>query len=138
MNGEFDEDNGSQAGHVDHDDVDDEPPYQAIRTMGIGELIPIEEPIVDTQEEGTSSTQVEPSTSTIDQETIQEQEYDLHPHDQENGQEPNSSGEQEHHEPTTPRTPLRVNHEQDEGNDEDIRVGESFGQAMERRVIRRA
>ena len=42
MNVEFDEDNGSQAGHIDHDDAGDDPPSQAIRTMGIGELIPLE------------------------------------------------------------------------------------------------
>jgi hypothetical protein len=139
MNVEFVEDNGSQAEHIDHDDVGDDAPSQAIRTMGIGELIPIEGPIDDTQEEGTSSTQVEPSTSIVDQETIQEQEHDIHSNDQEDGQDPpNSSGEQEHNEPTTPRTPLRVDHEQDKGNDEDICVGETIGQALEHRVIRRA
>ena len=139
MNVEFVEDNGSQAEHIDHDNVGDVPPPQAIRTMGIGELIPIEEPIMDTQEEGTSSTQVEPSTSTIDQQAIQEQDHDSHPHEQDNGQDPpNSSGNQEHDEPPSPRTPLRVDHEQDEGNDEDVRVGETIGQAIERRVIRRA
>ena len=68
MNMEFDEDNGSQVGHIDHNDAGDDPPSQAIRTMGIGELIPIEETTDDAQGEGTSSTQVEPSTSTTSQE----------------------------------------------------------------------
>ena len=72
MNVEFDEDNGSQAGHIDHDDAGDDPPSQAIRTMGIGELIPVEEPTVDAQGEGTSSTHVEPYTSTTSQENTQE------------------------------------------------------------------
>ena len=62
--------------------------------MGIGELILVEEPTADAQREGTSSTHVEPSTSTTSQENTQEQEHDLHPHDQEDDQNPpNSSGE---------------------------------------------
>ena len=67
MNVEFDEDNGSQARHIDHDNAGDDPPSQAIRTMGIGELIPVEEPTADAQEERTSSTHVERSTSTTSQ-----------------------------------------------------------------------
>ena len=67
MNVEFDEDNGSQAGHIDHDDASDDPPSQAIRTMGIGELIPVKEETDDAQGEGATSTQVEPSTSTTNQ-----------------------------------------------------------------------
>ena len=124
MNVEFDKDNGSQAGHIDHDDAGDDPPSQAIRTMGIGELIPLEEATDDAQGEGTTSTQVEPSTSTTNQENAQEQEHDLHQHGQEDNQEPSSlGGEQEHQEPSTPRTPLQSTQEQEEGNDEDICVG---------------
>ena len=61
--------------------------------------------------EGTTSTQVEPSTSTTSQEN--EQEHDLHQHGQEYNQEPPSfGGEQEYQEPSTPRTPLQSTQEQ--------------------------
>ena len=76
MNVVFHEDNGSQVGQVDLDDVGDEPSSIAIGRMGIGPLIPIEEPLVATELDS-SSTQVEPSTSTIDQTANQEQAQDL-------------------------------------------------------------
>ena len=90
----------------------------------------------DAQGEGTTSTQVEPSTSTTSQENAQEQEHDLHQRGQTDNQEPSGLGGEQ--EPSTPRTPLQSTQEQEEGNDEDICVGETFDQAMNRRVIRRA
>src|SRR5664279_2752401 len=61
----FDEDNGSQGGRINHDDVGDAIPPIAIRRMGIGEIIPVKEPLV-AEGEGQSSTQVEPSLTSID------------------------------------------------------------------------
>src|SRR5664279_591668 len=68
----FDEDTGSQGGRIDHDVVGDAIPPIAIRRMGIGEIIPIEEPLV-AEGEGQSSTQVEPSLTPIDLHAIQRQ-----------------------------------------------------------------
>ena len=57
---EFDENNGSQVEQSGLCDVGDEIPPQAIRRMGIGQILPIEEPLV-AEGEGQFSTQVEPS-----------------------------------------------------------------------------
>ena len=59
-NVEFDENNGSQVEQSGTCDVGDEIPPQAIRRMGIGHILPIEEPLV-AEGEGQCSTQVEPS-----------------------------------------------------------------------------
>ena len=59
-NVEFDEHNGSQVGQSDLIDVGDEIPPQAIIKMGVGQILPIEEPLV-VEGEGQCSTQVEPS-----------------------------------------------------------------------------
>jgi hypothetical protein len=139
MNVEFDEDNGSQAGHIDHDVVDDEPPSIAIRRMGIGEIIPVEEPLVK-QEVGTSSMQVEPSTSTVDQQANQEQEQVLQnaTQDKDNDQDPpNNNGGQDLGD-SSPRTPLRVDHNQDKGDDEDICIGETPHEVVLCRITHRA
>ena len=57
---EFDENNGSQVEQSGLCDVGDEYPPQAIRRMGIGQILPIEEPLV-AEGEGQCSTQVETS-----------------------------------------------------------------------------
>ena len=57
---EFDENNGSQVEQSGTCDVGDEIPPQAIRRMGVGHILPIEEPLV-AEGEGQCSTQVEPS-----------------------------------------------------------------------------
>ena len=57
-NVEFDENNGSQVEQSGLCDVGDEIPPQAIRRMGIGQILPIEEPLV-AEGEGQCSTQVE-------------------------------------------------------------------------------
>ena len=59
-NMEFDEHDGSQVGQSDLCDVGDEIPPQAIRRMGVGQILPIEEPRV-VEGEGQCSTQVDPS-----------------------------------------------------------------------------
>ena len=59
-NVKFDEHDGSQVGQVDLGDVGDELPPQAIRRMGVGFYLPVEEDLVD-EGEGQSSTQVMPS-----------------------------------------------------------------------------
>ena len=76
MNVEFHEDNGSQVGQIDLNVVDDEPPSIAIGRMGIGPLIPVEGHLV-AKDMDSRSTQVEPSTSSIDQTENQEQAQDL-------------------------------------------------------------
>ena len=43
---EFDENNGSQVEQSGLCDVGDEIPPQSIRRMGIGQILPIEEPLV--------------------------------------------------------------------------------------------
>ena len=57
---EFDENNGSQVEQSGLCDVGDRIPRQAIRTMGVGHILPIEEPLV-AKGEGQCSTQMEPS-----------------------------------------------------------------------------
>ena len=59
-NVEFDENNGSQVEQSGTCGVGDEIPPQAIRRMGVGFILPIEEPLV-AEGEGQCSTQVEPS-----------------------------------------------------------------------------
>ena len=59
-NVEFDENNGSQVEQSGLCDVGDEIPPQAIRRMGIGQILPIEEPLV-AEGEGQCSTRMEPS-----------------------------------------------------------------------------
>jgi len=70
-NVEFDEHNGSQVEQSDLIVVDDEIPPQAIRRMGVGQILPIEEPLV-VEGEGQCSTHVEPSPPQ-DQQANQEQ-----------------------------------------------------------------
>ena len=69
---EFDEHNGSQVGQSDLNDVGDEIPPEAIRRMGVGHFLPIEEPLV-VEGEGQCSTKVEPSPPQ-DQQANQEQD----------------------------------------------------------------
>ena len=57
---EFDENKGSQVEQSGLCDVGDEILSRAIRRMGIGQILPIEEPLV-AEGEGQCSTQVEPS-----------------------------------------------------------------------------
>src|SRR4051812_28455751 len=71
-NMEFDEHNGSQVGQSDLNDVGDEIPPEAIRRMGVGHFLPVEEPLV-AEGEGQCSTQVEPSPPQ-DQQANQEQD----------------------------------------------------------------
>jgi hypothetical protein len=58
----FDENNGSRVEQSGVCDVGDKIPPRAIRRMGVGHLIPIEENLL-VEEEGLCSTQVEPSPS---------------------------------------------------------------------------
>src|SRR3954469_2839006 len=69
---EFDEHNGSQVGQSDLNDVGDEIPPEAIKRMGVGYFLPVEEPLV-AEGEGQCSTQVEPSPPQ-DQQANQEQD----------------------------------------------------------------
>ena len=45
-NMEFDEHNGCQVGQSDLIDIGDEIPPKAIRRMGVGQILPVEEPLV--------------------------------------------------------------------------------------------
>ena len=56
-NVEFDENNGSQVEKSGTCDVGDQIPPHAIRRMGVGHILPIEEPLVP-EGEGQCSTQV--------------------------------------------------------------------------------
>ena len=97
MNVEFHEDNGSQVGKIDLDVVDDETSSIAIGRRGIGPLIPVEGHLV-AKDLDSSSTQVEPSTSSIDQTANQEPAQDLQNDNnyQENDQDsPNDNGGQD-------------------------------------------
>jgi hypothetical protein len=58
----FDENDGSRVEQSGVCDIGDEIPPQAIRTMGVGHLIPIEEHLL-AEREGLCSTQVDPSPS---------------------------------------------------------------------------
>ena len=77
---EFDENNGSQVEQSGTCDVGDEIPPQAIRRMGVGFILPIEEPLV-AEGEGKCSTQVEPSPTQGPQ-----------PHEQDQGQDQPQDG----------------------------------------------
>ena len=81
---EFDKNNGSQVEQNVTCDVGDEIPPQAIRRMGIGHILPIEEPLV-TEREGQCSTQVEPSP-TQGPHASEEQSEGPQPHEQYQGQ----------------------------------------------------
>src|SRR3954462_8309728 len=58
----FEEYYGPQGGRVDACDADDEMPQDAIGRMGVGYILPVEEPLMADREE-LCSTQVEPSSS---------------------------------------------------------------------------
>ena len=89
---EFDENNGSQVEQSGTCDVGDEIPPQAIRRMGIGHILPIEEPLV-AEGEGQCSTQVEPSPPQ-DPHASEEQSEAPQPPEQEQGQDqPQDGGE---------------------------------------------
>ena len=77
---EFDENNGSQVEQSGTCDVGDEIPPQAIRRMGIGHILPIEEPLV-AEGEGQCSTSVEPSP-TQDPHASEEQSEGPQPREQ--------------------------------------------------------
>lgn len=79
-NVEFDKHNGSQMEQSGTCDVGDEIPPQAIIRMGVGFILPIEEPLV-TEGEGQCSTQVEPSPT---QGPHASEEQHEGPHPQEN------------------------------------------------------
>ena len=81
-NVEFDENNGSQVEQSGTCDVGDEIPPQAIRRMGVGFILPIEEPLL-AKGEGQSSTQVEPSPiQGPDASKVQHEGPHLQEHDQ--------------------------------------------------------
>ena len=91
-NVEFDENNGSQVEQSGTCDVGDEIPPQAIRRMGIGHILPIEEPLV-AEGEGQCSTQVEPSPPR-DSHAFEEQSEGPQPREQDQGQDqPQDGGE---------------------------------------------
>ena len=81
---EFDENNGSQVEQSGTCDVGDEIPPQAIRRMGVGFILPIEEPLV-AEGEGQSSTQVDPSP-TQGPHASEEQHEGPHPQEHDQGQ----------------------------------------------------
>ena len=87
---EFDENNGSQVEQSGTCDVGDEIPPQAIRRMGIGQILPIEELLV-AEGEGQCSTQVEPSRHQ-DPHTSEEQSEGPQPHEQDQGQDQPQDG----------------------------------------------
>ena len=73
-------------------DVGDEIPPQAIIRMGVGHILPIEEPLV-AEGEGKCSTQVEPSP-TKDPHAFEEQSEGPQPNEQDQGQDqPQDGGE---------------------------------------------
>src|SRR5215216_3289705 len=82
-NVEFDENNVSQVEKSDTCDVGDEIPPQAIRRMGVGHILPIEEPLVS-EGEGECSPQVEPSP-TQDPHASEEQSGGPHLNEQDQG-----------------------------------------------------
>ena len=89
---EFDKNNGSQVEQSGTCDVGDEIPPQSIRRMGIGHILPIEEPLV-AEGEGQCSTQVEPSP-TQDPHASEEQSEGPQPREQDQGQDqPQDGGE---------------------------------------------
>ena len=89
---EFDENNGSQVEQSGTCDVGDEIPPQAIIRMGVGFILPIEEPLV-AEGEGQCSTQVEPSPHQ-DPHASEEQSEGPQPNEQEQGQDnPQDGGE---------------------------------------------
>ena len=89
---EFDKNNGSRVEQSGTCDVGDEIPPQAIRRMGVGFILPIEEPLV-AEGEGQCATQVEPSP-TQDPHTSEEQSAGPQPHEQDQGQDqPQDGGE---------------------------------------------
>ena len=81
---EFDENNGSQVEQSGTCDVGDEIPSQAIRRMGVGFILPIEELLV-AEGEGKCSTQVEPSP-TQGPHASEEQHEGPHPQEHDQGQ----------------------------------------------------
>src|SRR3989337_1430980 len=89
-NMEFDENNGSQVEQSGTCDVGDEIPPQAIRRMGVGHILPIEEPLV-AEGAGQCSTQVERSP-TQDPHPSEEQNEGPQPHDQDQGQDQPQDG----------------------------------------------
>src|SRR3954470_2618187 len=89
-NVEFDENNGSQVEQSGTCDVGDEIPPQAIRRMGVGFILPIEEPLV-AEGEGQCSTQVEPSP-TQGPHASEEQSEGPQPQEQDQGQDQSQDG----------------------------------------------
>ena len=88
----FDENNGSQVEQSGTCDVGDEIPPQAIRRMGVGFILPIEEPLV-AEGEGQCSTQVEPSPSLVPH-ASEEQIEGPQPSEQDQGQDqPHGDGD---------------------------------------------
>src|SRR3954463_5595820 len=85
-NVEFHEHNGSQVGESDLNDVGDEIPPQAIRRMGVGHFLPVEEPLV-VEGEGQCSTHVDPSPPQDPQANQEQDEGPLSP-EQDQGQDP--------------------------------------------------
>jgi hypothetical protein len=141
MNVVFHEDNGSQVGQIDLDDVGDEPSSIAIGRMGIGPLIPVEEPLV-AKDVDSSSMQVEPSTSTIDQTANQEQEQDLQidTNHQDNDQDTTNDIDGQEIGEASPRTPIhsQIDPCQDDGDDEDVPPNERPCDALLRRITSKA
>jgi hypothetical protein len=94
----FDENDGSRVEKSGVCDVGDEIPRQAIRRMGVGHLIPIEEHLL-AEGEGLCSTQVEPSPSQAQQapqgpiDANQIQALDPHPSEQGQDQDQVDDGE---------------------------------------------
>ena len=87
---EFDENNGSQVEQSGTCDVGDEIPPQAIRRMGVGFILPIEEPLV-AEGEGQCSTHMEPSP-TQGPHASEEQSDGPQPHEQDQGQDQSQDG----------------------------------------------
>ena len=88
---EFDENNGSHVEQSGLCDVSDEIPPQAIRRMGVGQILPIEEPLV-VEGEGQCSTQVEPSP-TLDPQASEEQREGPQSSEQDQGQDQPNDGD---------------------------------------------
>jgi hypothetical protein len=128
----FDENDCSRVEQVGVCDVGDEIPPRAIRRMGVGHIIPIEEHLL-AEGEGLCSTQVEPSLSQdqqapqgpIDSNQIQA----LYPHPSEQDQDQEDDGEPS---PMVDQGQAQVDEQaQDEGQGEDQNGGDDQGVSQE-------
>ena len=141
---EFDENNGSQVEQSGTCDVGDEIPPQAIRRMGIGHILPIEEPLV-AEEEGQCSTQVEPSPP-LDPHASEEHSEGPQPREQDQGQDQPQDGDDSPNDAQGQVLPLEQvqDHEQaqdqeqaqDGAQDDQVNPPSTSEEELERRAVK--